>query len=418
MAQNERAGGEIGPVVIVGAGQAGFQVAASLRTEGYEGEILLIGDEPGLPYQRPPLSKAFIKEGERDRLLLRGADFYDKNRITLVEATVTRIDRAARTVLTADGRSFGYGHLVLAVGAHNRRPPIPGVDHDGVLDLRTLSDADRLRTALEGARDVVLVGGGFIGLEVAATARLKGCNVTVLEAADRLMSRVISPAMSAFFLAAHEASGIDVRLGTLASAIEAAPDGRLAVRVAGSEAALPADLVILAIGVSPAVELAREAGLDTADGVLVDGHLLTADPAISAVGDCCNFPHRGANAMVRLESVQNAVDQAKCVAARLMGRPAHYDAVAWFWSDQGPHKLQIAGLSTDPAARHVARPSEAGDRLTVLTFEGDALVAVETANEPAAHMAARKLLARDTPVTYGALDALGFDLRAAMKASA
>lgn len=405
----------IGKVVIVGAGQAGFQVAASLRGEGFEGEIVLVGDEPGLPYQRPPLSKAFLKEGERDRLLLRNDDFYEKNRIDLVAATAVRIDRAARTVLTDDGRSVAYDHLVLATGAHNRRPPIPGVTHDKVVDLRTLGDADRLRTALEGARRIVLIGGGFIGLEVAATARLKGAAVTVLEAAPRLMSRVVSPAMSDFFLAAHTALGIDVRLGTLAEAIETEADGSLAVKVAGGTR-LPADLVILATGVSPSDGLAREAGLAVANGVVVDSHLLTEDPAISALGDCCNFPHRGAGAMVRLESVQNAVDQAKCVAARLMGRPAPYDAVAWFWSDQGPHKLQIAGLTTSPDAQHLARPSDGGERLTVLTFENDALVAVETANEPAAHMAARRLLSREAPLTRETLAALDYDLRAALKA--
>lgn len=403
-------------VVIVGAGQAGFQAAASLRAEGFAGPIQLVGDEPGLPYQRPPLSKAFIKDGNADRLMLRSVEFYATNGIELIEGRAERIDREARTVRLADGRQLGYDHLVLAVGARNRTPPIVGGDLPGVLDLRSLTDAHRLRDALAAARRVVVVGGGFIGLEVAATARAGGCDVTVLEAADRLMSRVVSPAMSDYFRAAHEAAGIELRLGVKAEAIEEEGGRAAAVRVAGGDA-VPCDLVLCAIGISPATELAREAGLSTADGIVVDDVLLTADPAISAIGDCASFPHRAAGAMVRLESVQNAVDQAKCIARRIVGREARYDEVAWFWSDQGEHKLQIAGLASERDS-FVARPSPDGGRLTVHVFRDDRLVAVETANEPADHMAARKLLAAAEPPTRDEVEAADYALKSLLRRTA
>lgn len=404
-----------GQVVIIGAGQAGFQAAASLRAEGFGGNVVLVGDEPGLPYQRPPLSKAFIKDGDAARLLLRGGDFYEKSRIDLVEGRAVRLDRAARVVALADGRHLSYDHLVLAVGARNRRPPIPGGSLPGVLDLRTLGDADRLRQALEAAHEVAVIGGGFIGLEVAATARLAGRAVTVLEATDRLMGRVVSPAMSAHFLAAHERAGVVVRLGARVEEIVAREGRAGAVRLAGGNT-LGCDLVLLAIGVSPAVELAGEAGLQTADGVVVDEDLLTSDPAISAIGDCASFPHRSSGARVRLESVQNAVDQAKCVARRIVGRPTAYDAVAWFWSDQGDQKLQIAGLSGD-AQRYVVRPDETGEKLTVLGFKGGRLVTVETANSPADHMAARKLLAAPEPPDLDTLERADFSLREVLRRS-
>ena len=400
-------------VVIVGAGQAGFQAAASLRAEGFAGPIQLVGDEPGLPYQRPPLSKAFIKDGNADRLLLRGQDFYETNGIELIEGRAARIDREGRAVALADGRELAYDHLVLAVGARNRTPPIPGGDLAGVLDLRSLSDAHRLRDALAEARRVVVIGGGFIGLEVAATAQASGCAVTVLEAADRLMSRVVSPAMSAHFLAAHEAAGIDVRLGTKAEAIEASGGRAAAVRISGGDA-IPADLVLCAIGISPATELAHEAGLPIADGIIVDDVLLTADPAISAIGDCASFPHRAAGAMVRLESVQNAVDQAKCIARRIVGHDVRYDEVPWFWSDQGAEKLQIAGLAGD-GDTFVARPAPDCGKLTVYAFRQDRLVAVETANAPADHMAARRLLALPEPPTRAELEAADYALKTLLR---
>ncbi len=400
-------------VVIVGAGQAGFQAAASLRAEGFAGSVQLVGDEPGLPYQRPPLSKAFIKDGDADRLVLRGRDFYEKNAIELIEARAERIDREAHLLALADGRQLAYDHLVLAVGARNRTPPIEGGTLAGVLDLRSLGDAHRLREALAEARRVVVVGGGFIGLEVAATARARGCEVTVLEAADRLMSRALSPAMSAHFLAVHERAGIEVRLGVLAQAI-VGEEGRARGVLLSDGDVLGCDLVLLAIGISPSTELARDAGLATGDGIVVDDLLLTADPAISAIGDCASFPHRAAGAMVRLESVQNAVDQAKTLARRIVGHQVRYDEVAWFWSDQGDQKLQIAGLVAG-ADRTVARPSADGQKLTVLSFKDGILVAVETANAPGDHMAARKLLELPEPPTLAQLEAVDFALRGLLR---
>ncbi len=393
-------------IVIVGAGQAGVQVAASLRQEGYTGRVVLVGDEPGVPYQRPPLSKAYIKDGDAARLALRAADFYAANAIELVAGRVVAIDRAAQEAALEGGTRLPYEHLVLATGSRNRRPPIPGADAPGVLDLRTLHDAERLRTALLAADRVAVVGGGFIGLEVAATAVALGKGTTVLEAAGRLMGRVVSPDTSRYLLEAHSAAGIDVRLEAPVAAVHA---GGVTLADGGEVAG---DLVLLAIGVGPNVELARAAGLEVADGIVVDDHLLTTDPLISAVGDCAAFTHAATGARTRLESVQNAIDHGRTVARRLAGRPAPYDAVPWFWSDQGAEKLQIAGL-TAGAERFVARRGEG--RLTVFALSGGHLAGVETVNAPADHMAARKLLA--APPTELALAAASWDLRTLMRSA-
>ena len=405
------------PVVIVGASHAGVQTAASLRQEGFSGRIVLIGDEAVLPYQKPPLSKAFIKEGVEDRLILRAEDFYPKSGIERIDGRVTRIDRAHREVELEDGRRVGYGHLVLAVGAQNRIPPLPGIALDGVIDLRTLADAARLRAALHAASAVAVIGGGFIGLEVAATAATLGRPVAVLEAMNRLMARTLSPQMSEHFLKAHRRFGVDVHLGTRAVAIEADAAGRAKGVRLEEGGFVPGDLVLVAVGVGPNMALAAEAGLETADGIVVDENLLTSDPVISAIGDCAAFPHRSSGAHLRLESVQNAVDQAKCVARRLVGTPAAYDALAWFWSDQGDQKLQIAGL-TQGADRYVAHPSDDGQQMTVMAFRDDALIGVETANAAADHMAARKLLAAEHPVHLADIEAAGYDLRKLMRSGA
>lgn len=397
-------------VVIVGAGQGGYQAAASLRQDGFTGQITLIGDEPGLPYQRPPLSKAYMKDGEADRLLLKPAGFYERNTIDYRDVTqVTGIDRAARQVLTAAGRTHGYDHLILATGARNFLPPIAGLETAGVHGLRTLADAAEIRARIARSGSAVVIGGGFIGLEFAAVARAAGLEVTVVEAAGRLMGRVVSPEVSAHFLALHEAMGTRVLLDAQARAVEAG-----AVLLADGRR-IEADLILLAAGVRPNAELAAEAGLAVGNGVVVNDRLLTDDPAISALGDCACFPLPGGG-RVRLESVQAAVDQARHIARRLTtGEQAPYDTVAWFWSDQGEHKLQIAGLTLD-ADRHLAVPAPAG-KLIVLNFAGDRLVAVETVNAPGPHMAARKLLAAGHAIRLAEIEAAGFDLARLAKAS-
>jgi 3-phenylpropionate/trans-cinnamate dioxygenase ferredoxin reductase subunit len=389
-------------VVIVGAGQGGLQAAASLRQDGFAGPITLIGDEPGLPYQRPPLSKAYMKDGDPGRLLLKPAAFYDTNAIDYRAPTrAVAIDRAAGRVETDEGGAHAYDHLILATGSRNAVPPIAGLEGSDVLGLRTLADADMLRGRLAAAATAVVIGGGFIGLEFAAVARGAGLDVTVLEAADRLMGRVVSPEISAHFLAAHQAMGTRVLLGARAEAVE--PD---AVVLAGGER-VPGELIVLAAGVRPNVELAEAAGLAVANGVVVDPRLLTGDPAVSALGDCAAFPTPEGR-LVRLESVQAAVDHARHIARRLtLGDAAPYAAPPWFWSDQGDLKLQIAGL-THGADRRVVAPADAG-KLVVLNLVGDRLVAVETVNAPAPHMATRRLLAGPPP-TLGEIEAAGFDL--------
>jgi 3-phenylpropionate/trans-cinnamate dioxygenase ferredoxin reductase subunit len=397
-------------VVIVGAGQAGFQTAAALRQDGFEGEITLVGNEPGVPYQRPPLSKAYLMgKVTAENIQFRPEKFYAEHRITLLHGEAEAIARTNRRVTLRDGNAVAYDHLVLALGAHNRALPVPGAELKGVYGLRTMQDADAIAAKLKTARNVVVVGAGFIGLEIAAVAAAAGASVHVLELGDRPMARALTPETSAFFTQAHRGFGVqlDFRQGL----------GRIvgeAGSVTGVETSdgrtLPADLVVVGIGILPNVQLATETGLDIENGIRVDAYLLTSDPAISAVGDCAFFPSQYADGHIRLESVQNAADQARAVAARLTGKATPYVAVPWFWSDQGDLRLQIAGLLTgydstvtigDPAQR----------QFSVLCFARGHLVAVESVNRAAEHMAARKIIARRGTFTPQEAAAPGFDLK-------
>ena len=410
-----------GTVVIVGTGQGGFQVAASLRDEGFDGRAILVGDEVHLPYQRPPLSKAYLTgEADADLVRMRPGKFFAEHGVELrAGERVARIDRAGQRVVLASGEALPYDHLVLALGARNRPLPVPGADLDGVLQLRTLGDAEALRQRLDAAREVVVVGAGFIGLEVAAIAAARGVAVTVVEATDRPMARALSPAMSGFFRSAHERQGVQFVFGTTVVRV-LGPSGGANGRATGVETAdgrhFPADLVLVGIGVIPNAELAAEAGLAVADGIVVDEHLATSDPAISAIGDCAAHPCRFAAAgPVRIESVQNAVDQARCVAARLAGRPAPYASLPWFWSEQGKLKLQIAGLAT-PHERAVVRGDPAqdgkGGGFSVFCFDGGGrLIGVESVNRPLDHILARKLMTLGIDVTPEQAADPGFDLK-------
>lgn len=401
-----------GTVVVVGAGQAGFQTAVSLREEGYQGRLVLLGDEPGLPYQRPPLSKAYLT-GEADAGLvrLRPEQFYAGHRIELRTAEpAAAIDRAGRTVVLASGERLSYDHLVLATGAHNRSLPVLGSELDGVFQLRSLPEAEALRQRLAGARRLVVVGAGFIGLEVAAVAARHGLEVTVIEAAARAMARAVSTPVSDAFQAAHERLGTRFVLG--AAVVEIMGAGRQVTGVATADGRhFPADLVLVGIGVLPNTDLAAEAGLAIANGIVVNALLLTGDPAISAIGDCAAFPCRHAGgASTRLESVQNAVDQARCVAARLVGRATPYTSLPWFWSEQGPLKLQIAGLAA-PQDRAVLRGDPAQGGFSVFRFREAELAAVESVNRPLDHILARKLLAGGGGLTPEQAADPGFDLK-------
>lgn len=411
----DRASRALQRVVVVGSGQGGFQLALSLRQGGFAGEIVLVGDEPGLPYQRPPLSKAYLSDGRSDKLPFRPRDFFERERIELREGTrATSIDREARRVDLADGTALPYDHLVLATGTRNRTLPLEGIDCGGVLGLRTLAHADGLASQLRGARHVAIVGGGFIGLEVATAASKIGARVTVVEAADRLMARAVSPPISDHFLALHERMGTKVHLATQLRSIacDAGGDARSATLSTG--ASLTTDLVVIGAGVVPNDELARDAGIACGDGILVDETMLTDDPSISAIGDCAAHVDEASGERVRLESVQNAADQARCVAARLLGQPEPYRAVPWFWSDQAGAKLQIAGLIVG-ADEH--RPVRHGPGLAVISLRGDRLVAVEAVDAPAQYMAGRRLLSQ-IPVTRRELDDVGYDLRAVMTSRA
>ncbi|MDR7040007.1 3-phenylpropionate/trans-cinnamate dioxygenase ferredoxin reductase subunit [Methylobacterium sp. BE186] len=408
-------------IVIVGGGQAGFQVAASLREAGYTDPVVLVGDEPGLPYQRPPLSKAYLAgKTDAEGLNLRSGSFLAEHRIALRPDTrAARIDREARRLILADGESLAYDHLVLATGARNRALPVPGADLANVRQLRGLADADHLKEALAAAERVVVVGAGFIGLEFAAVAAARGLSVTVVEAASRAMARAVSAETSAFFARAHEGWGVHFVFGAGVEAVVGEGGRATGIRLAGGRI-LPADLVLVGIGVVPNAELAAEAGLAVADGIRVDAFLATDDPAISALGDCARFPSPFAKGLtadgtVRIESVQNAIDQGRCLAGRLAGRPAAYGAVPWFWSDQGRHKLQIAGLA-GPEDASVLRGS--GDAFSVFRFRDGALRAVESVNRAGDHMIARRLLAAGTPLQPEQAADPAFDLKALATARA
>ena len=399
-------------VVIIGGGQAGLQTADSLRSGGYTGRISVIADEPGLPYQRPPLSKDYLTPGKDPSALpLRGRSFFAEKDIELRDGVAAQaVDRAAQTVTLTDGDVLPYRHLVFAAGAANRVLRCPGADLPGVHGLKTLTDAQTLHGALAAARDVVVVGAGFIGLEFAAAARAHGCTVTVLEFAARPMGRVLSPEMADFFAAAHLENGVRLRLNEGIDHFEAGPGGRVSAAVSSTGARYPADLVVAGIGVVPNDGLAAAAGLETNNGIVVDEALRTADPAVLAVGDCASFPSPHASGRIRLESVQNATDQGRHAARTILGGPAPYADLPWFWSTQGSHRLQIAGLSA-PGDQYVVNGDPGSGRFSILCFRDGRLAAVESVNSPADHMGARRLLAADHGPSPEEAAAPGFSLK-------
>ena len=383
-------------VVIVGGGQAGLEAAAALRTQGYQGTITLVCEESHVPYQRPPLSKDFLLgKQDVDSLSLRAAAYYEKHQVGLIVGDkAAEIDRAAKHVRLASGADVPYAQLILAVGARNRPLPVAGAER--ALYLRTLDEAVVLREKLAEAHTVAVIGGGFIGLEVAAAARGFGKTVTVIEASPRLMARAVSPLLSGFFLDVHREQGAEVALNAAASSVE--PDS---VTLSDGRK-IAADLVVAGIGVIPNIELAREAGLAVGNGILVDERLRTSDPEIFAIGDCADHPNVFANAFgggqTRLESVQNAVDQAKCVARTIAGHSAPYRDVPWFWTDQYGIRFQMVGL----AGGHdefALRGTVEGRKFSVFYFKDGRLLAVDSVNRFGDHVAARKLLTTRAPLT-------------------
>ncbi|MDP2801852.1 MAG: FAD-dependent oxidoreductase [Phreatobacter sp.] len=381
-------------IVIVGASQAGLQTAVTLRQRGHAGQITMIGSEPHTPYQRPPLSKAFLTSmAAPESLALRLPDFYRENRIELIRGeTVDRIDTGRSVIMTVSGREFAYERLALTVGAMPRRLDVPGHDVRGVLYLRDIGDALLMRELLPKAADVVVVGGGFIGLEAAAVCAKAGKRVTVVEASSRLLGRTVGSTMSRFFLDAHRKRGVSFRFET--GVAEIAQDRGTVAGVRLTDGSLlPAEIVIVGIGAIPRTELAAQAGLGTAaGGILVDRFATTSDAHIVAAGDCAMGPHPMApERLIRLESVQNATDQAKVAAATLLGGHEPYAGVPWFWSDQGDIKLQIAGITTNSDEFEVSGSFDS-EQLTVSHFSGGVLTGVECVNRPSDYMRARRAL--------------------------
>src|ERR1700730_10470111 len=402
-----------GTVLIVGAGHAGFQVAASLRQHGYGERICLIKDGAHLPYPRRSLSKAYLKgEGRPDSLMFRPDKFYRDQNIELIGDRAASIDRAARRLLLASGSSLDYGHLVLATGARNRLLDLPNASLGDVRYLRILDESEGLRQRMSSAKGVVVIGAGFIVLEFAATARAKGVEVDVIELGTRVMARAVTAEISEYFQARHTAAGIRIHLGVQATSIES--DGAHIAGVSLSDGRhLPADLVVVGVGVLPNVELAAEAGLPVGSGIIVDEQLLTSDPNISAIGDCALFASPRFGGSLRLESVQNATDHARCVAARLTGDAKTYDGLPWFWSDQADDKLQIAGLTTG-YDRVVVRGDRAQRSFSAFCYKAGKLVGIESVNRASDHVFGRKILGMNRSIEPEQAADLSFDLKAAL----
>lgn len=383
-------------ILIVGAGQAGMQVAVSLRDAEFDGTITMIGEEPHGPYQRPPLSKAFLAgDSDEESLELRSPAFYVENNIVVItdeQVVDVRWDATHGTAITNTGREVAFDKLALTTGADVRRLDVEGVDLDGVLYLRGLADAKALKERWDAASNVVVIGGGFIGLEVAAVARKNGKTTTVIHRSERLMSRVVSPTTSQFFKDAHERRGTTVLLNTQIS--QFVGDG---TKVTGVELAdgtvIPADIVMIGVGVIARGDLAQKLGIEMAnDSIVVDQFARTSDARIVAAGDAVAMPHPlTGEGQVVLESVQNAVDQAKVAAKTLMGVEEEYRAVPWFWSDQDTMKLQMAGISTG-YDETVLRGNPDDEKFSVVYYRDGRLIAIDSVNEVLDYMAVRKAL--------------------------
>jgi len=393
-------------IVVIGAGQAGSALVAKLRALGHGGAITLIGDEPVPPYQRPPLSKKYLMgEMELERLFLRPAAWYDEQRITLRKgASVSRIDPAAKVVWLGD-EAIPYDQLALTTGADLRRlPAAVGGDLAGVYGVRKLSDIDAMAPEFVAGRRVLIVGGGYIGLEAAAVAAQKGLSVTLIEAAPRILGRVAAPETADAVRALHQSRGVTIREGLGLTRLTG--EGRVTGADLADGSHLAIDFAIVGIGITPADRLAREAGLVIDNGIATDAHGRTSDPHIWAAGDCASLVYKGAR--IRLESVQNAIDQAEAVAANMLGAEKPYVPMPWFWSDQYDMKLQIAGLNTG-YDRIVARV--AGNGRSHWYFRGDEFLAVDALNDPRAYMVGKRMLETGKTPTAAALADPATDLK-------
>jgi 3-phenylpropionate/trans-cinnamate dioxygenase ferredoxin reductase subunit len=380
-------------IVIVGAGQAAAQAVDTLRKKGHTGSISIVGDEPFLPYQRPPLSKKYLAgKLERDRLTIRHDGYYAEHGVQMFAGRrATQIDRAQRLVHLDDDSRLPYDTLLLATGSTPRKLAIAGADLRGIHYLRTIDDVERIRATAATAQQAVIVGGGYIGLEVAATLRELGLEVAVLEMADRVMNRVVCEAVSRFYEAEHRTRGVTIALRACLDSFSGNGQQVRAVRTAaGTE--IPAQLVVVGVGVLPVDQLARDAGLECQNGIVVDAHCRTSDPAIFAAGDCAQHPNKHYSVRVRLESVDNAFEQGTSAALNMLGITTVHDKVPWFWSDQYDLKMIIVGLAQGHDDM-VLRGDPATRAFSACYLKGGELIAIDTINQTKDQMAARKLIA-------------------------
>lgn len=400
--------------LIIGASHAAAQTGVSLRQGGWDGRIIIIGDEPDLPYHRPPLSKDFLSGDKSiDDILIRPASAYESADIELKLGTrVGAINREDKTVLTEDGETLSYDKLVLTTGARIRRLPVPGDDLPGVFYLRDTNDVRAIKEAVGAGRRAVIVGGGYIGLETAASLRKQGMDVTVLEAMSRILQRVTAPELSAFYKRVHTEEGVTIMEGVMASEIQEA-DGRLSVHTSCGKD-LPADMVVIGIGVIPNVELAEMAGLEIGNGIVVNAYGQTSDPHIYAAGDVTWHYNPIYDRHVRLESVPNATEQGKTVAQHINGKPKPYNSLPWFWSDQFDLKLQIAGLSEGYDEIIVRGDIETGRSFAAFYFEGERLLAVDAVNAPREFMMARMALTKGKTLDKAIIKDPDGDLKSAI----
>lgn len=399
-------------VVVVGAGQAGASCVARLRSKGFDGQITLIGEEPVPPYQRPPLSKAYLLgEMQKERLFLRPESFYAENGIDLrVNGTVSAIDRGDKVVI-AGGHRIDYDHLVLATGSVPRRlPPAIGGVLDGVHVVRTLLDVDEMAPRFVAGARVLIVGGGYIGLEAAAVASKLGLQVTLVEMAPRILQRVAAEQTSDFIRAEHERHGVSILEGV--GLMRLTGDGKVTGAELSDGTTLDLDFAIVGVGITPAAELAQAAGLDIDDGIKVDTHGRTSDPAIWAAGDCASFPQGGAQ--MRLESVGNAIDMGELVADNILGADRGYVPKPWFWSDQYDVKLQIAGLSF--GFDTVVTRGDGAASVSYWYYRGGRLIALDAMNDPRAYMVGKRLIEAGKSPDPAAVADPGTDLKALLKA--
>ena len=404
---------EAGGVVIVGAGHAGFNLVLALQKEKFTGPVTLLGDEGELPYHRPPLSKTYVKgDITDDKLWMRPEKFYQDAGVALhLSSPVEKIDRENQIVVTQDG-DFAYETLVLATGTRPRFLPVPGADLDGVEVIRTLQDARAIRGRLPAVKSVVVVGGGFIGMEFAAAAQAMGKSVSVLETAPRILGRAVAPATSEYVASRLAGTGVDIHVNVQVKEISGS-GGTVAGISCEDGAFFAADLIVVGIGVTPESGLAEDCGLACDNGIRVDANMRTSDSRIFAIGDCAAHLNRfGNNREIRLESVQNATDQARTVAKIIGGQDSdtEYNAVPWFWSDLGDIKLQMVGLSLD-ADEFVVRGHPEDGRFSVFHFRENQLVAIDSVNQAPDHMAGRKLIAASVSPTAEQVQDVGLNLK-------